>query len=124
LGQTVVDLGIKDLDQDFCEESKELDALLESRNPGEGMISVEDWCELGEYLKLSSRELRVAVLMFEGNSRSQIAQRMVRAPGTVRSYTDRIFAKLNVADRLGMVLRITRVHLALSAQRENSAFSH
>jgi DNA-binding NarL/FixJ family response regulator len=92
-----------------------LDGLLLSENPGVGMISPEDWVNVARHLQLSAREFSVAVLIFEGNSRFQIANRMDCAAGTIRIYIDRLFAKLNVADRLGMVLRIMRVHLAINA---------
>lgn len=124
MGEAVGNEGLTSLVRDLFDDPQGIETCLGSKNPGEGMISNEDWRELGEYFRLSSRELRVAVLIFEGNSRSQIAQRMAKAPGTVRSYIDRIFAKLNVADRLGMVLRIMRIHLALVAQQRNSEFSH
>ena len=74
----------------------------------------EDWIALAGQLGLSARELSVAVLMFEGKSRYQITHRLGCAPGTVRVYIDRLFAKLNVNDRLGMALRVMRVHLGLA----------
>jgi DNA-binding NarL/FixJ family response regulator len=56
-------------------------------------------------------------LIFEGNTRFQIGRRLQCADSTVRVYIDRVFAKLNVVDRLGMALRILRVHLALQRKR-------
>jgi DNA-binding NarL/FixJ family response regulator len=98
-----------------------LDGLLLSENPGVGMISPEDWVNLAQYLQLSARELSVGTLIFEGNSRFQVAKRLNCSPETTRVYIDRLFAKLNVRDRLGMVLRVLRIHLALVSQRGRSA---
>jgi DNA-binding NarL/FixJ family response regulator len=97
--------------------------LLLPRNPGEEMLAAEEWERVAHQLQLSAREFSVAVLIFEGNSRHQIARRLHCASGTVRIYIDRLFAKLNVPDRLGMVLRVMRVHLALAAQRDRSDLS-
>ena len=61
------------------------------QNPGEDMFSGEDWTLIAASLHLSARELSVAVLMFEGKTRFQIARKLKCAPGTVRVYIDRLF---------------------------------
>jgi DNA-binding NarL/FixJ family response regulator len=83
-------------------------------NPGEDWVTDDDWALIAMHFQLSARELGVAVLLFEGNSRFQIAQKLACAPGTVRVYIDRLFAKLNVQDRLGMALRVVRVYLGIT----------
>jgi DNA-binding NarL/FixJ family response regulator len=88
------------------------------------MLSRQGWAQVGDHLGLSDRELNVAILMFEGHARTQIARRLGCAPGTIRVYIDRLFAKLNVADRLDMALRVIRVAVALGALRENVTVSH
>jgi DNA-binding CsgD family transcriptional regulator len=105
-------------------DANSLDRLLLSENPGVGLISPEDWVDVAAHLQLSAREFSVAVLIFEGNSRLQVAKRLKCSPETSRGYIDRVFAKLNVRDRLGMVLRVMRVHLALVAARCQPATSH
>jgi DNA-binding NarL/FixJ family response regulator len=94
------------------------------RNPGEDMFSGEDWTLIAASLRLSARELSVAVLMFEGKTRFQIARKLQCAPGTVRVYIDRLFTKLHVMDRLGLVLRIVRIHLQLRVAPGGPAPSH
>jgi DNA-binding NarL/FixJ family response regulator len=84
------------------------------KNPGEGLLSAEDWERLAAYLGLTAREAEVAALLLEGLNRGAVARRLGRAPGTVRVYIDRLFRKLDVRDRVGLVLRIVRVHLALA----------
>jgi DNA-binding NarL/FixJ family response regulator len=83
-------------------------------DPSGDLLSPEDWVRVGEHVHLTPRELSVAVLIFEGKTRYQIARRLGCAQGTVRVYIDRLFAKLNVHDRVGIVLRVMRVHLAIT----------
>lgn len=84
--------------------------LLSPENPGENLLSVEEWLTVARLLQLSGRERSVAILVFEGKSRSQIARELSCSPETVRVYIDRLFEKLNVHDRVELVLRIVRVH--------------
>ncbi len=96
------------------------DELLAPANPAEGMLTPEEWISIGIALDLSTRELCVAILIFEGQTRANIARQLHKkdgaevSPGTVRVYIDRLFQKLRVNDRVGFVLRIMRVHLTLS----------
>ena len=83
--------------------------------PGEGFFSGEDWNRLGAKLKLTNTELCVTVLIFEGKTRAQIARRLGCAFGTVGNHFDHLFRKLNVRNRVELVLRITRIHRSLSA---------
>lgn len=80
-------------------------------HPGELLLTPQQWEVIGKQFRLTKRELTVAVLIFEGRTRRQIAYRLDCAPGTVRTYIDRLFAKLEVTDRLGMALRVVRVTL-------------
>ncbi len=95
--------------------------LLSPPNPAEGMLTPEEWISIGIALDLSTRELCVAILIFEGQTRANIARQLHKkdgkavSPGTVRVYIDRLFQKLRVNDRVGFVLRIMRVHLTLKA---------
>lgn len=88
------------------------------KDPGVGLLSPEDWTAVGERFELTARELSVAILIFEGKTRDQIARRMTCAPGTVRVYIDRLFLKLDVHDRLGMALRVMRVYLGLNEDHD------
>jgi DNA-binding NarL/FixJ family response regulator len=86
--------------------------------PGIDFMSGEAWVQVGERANLTTRELTVAILIFEGETRSAIARRLGCAPGTVRVYIDRLFAKLNVQDRVDLVLRIVRIHRAIEAEQD------
>jgi len=79
---------------------------MKRKHPGEELLTAAEWQAIGLHFRLTRRELEVAVLLFEGKTRYQIARRLKCAPGTVRTYIDRLFAKLEVTDRLGLALRI------------------
>ncbi|QDT50243.1 LuxR C-terminal-related transcriptional regulator [Symmachiella dynata] len=95
--------------------------LLSPADPAEDLLTPEEWISIGIALDLSTRELCVAILIFEGQTRANIARQLHKkdgqpvSPGTIRVYIDRLFQKLRVNDRVGFVQRIMRVHLRLSA---------
>lgn len=104
--------------------SQSLQQLLEPANPGQDFLAAEDWIAIAGQFGLSQRETCVAILLFEGQSRYAISRRLQCAPGTVRVYIDRLFQKLNVQDRVGLVLRIARIHLAINMPGQKKAMSH
>ena len=91
-------------------------------NPGQDFFTGGEWEKIGQALDLSERELSVAMLIFEGRSRDEIADRLHKSDGkslssdTVRVYIDRLYEKARVSDRLGLVIRVLRVHRALCEQ--------
>lgn len=80
-------------------------------HPGDRLLADHDWQHIALVFELSARELEVARLLFVGKSRSEIAAEINCASGTVRTYVDRVFKKLQVEDRLAMALQIVRVHV-------------
>ena len=97
----------------------DLQQLTQPDNPADGLISSEEWQQLGELYALSGRELKVAEMMFAGLNREQIALELRKPDGTclssntVRVYTDRLLRKLNVADPTQMAIRLLRVQRLL-----------
>jgi len=55
--------------------------------------------------ELTRREHEVLTLMAQQNSNQEIAEALSLSPKTVRNYTSNIFAKLQVADRAGAILK-------------------
>jgi DNA-binding NarL/FixJ family response regulator len=55
--------------------------------------------------ELTQREREVLVLMAKQHSNQEIAAALSLSPKTVRNYTSNIFAKLQVADRAGAILK-------------------
>ena len=80
-------------------------------HPGDNLLPQRAWEHIAVEFDLSAREIEVARLVFTGKSREEIAAELGCSVGSVRTYIDRVFKKLQVEDRLPMALRIVRVHL-------------
>ena len=61
---------------------------------------------------LSDREREVITLLARGKSNGEIADRLFIAEATVKSHVSRIMAKLNVRDRVQIVIRAHQWGLA------------
>ena len=55
--------------------------------------------------ELTSREREVLALLAKQHSNQEIAEMLSLSPKTVRNYNSNIFAKLQVADRAGAILK-------------------
>ena len=73
------------------------------------------WGCVGEHLGLSSRELELVQHTLAGKKMCAIAADMGLALGTVKTYSQRIHRKLNVADRCELVLAVVATHLQHAA---------
>jgi len=60
---------------------------------------------------LTPREMDVLRLLVEGMTNQAIAQALVLSPGTVKSYVQAIFQKLNVSDRTQAAVKAIRLGL-------------
>jgi len=83
--------------------------------PFEDLLGSEDWITVGTTVGLTGRELDAAVLLFEDCTRRTISRRLRRGEASVRKRIDKVFRKMNVKDRLGLVQRIWHVHRALQS---------
>ena len=54
--------------------------------------------------KLTLREVEVALLLKDGNTYKDVAQKLYITPRTVKAHAQNIYAKLNVKDRVGLAL--------------------
>lgn len=55
--------------------------------------------------ELTEREREILGLIAKGDSNTEIAQRLVLSPHTVRNHISNIFSKLQVADRAEAIIR-------------------
>jgi LuxR family quorum-sensing system transcriptional regulator CciR len=87
-----------------------------------GQASFQRYCQLvqptSEVQPLSNRELEVLSWMREGKSNTVIAQILEISRASVDMYVRRIFAKLEVTDRTGAVLRGYAMGLIVSNEHE------
>ena len=65
----------------------------------------------GQRLQLSERETEVLSWVARGKSISSIATILSLSPDTVKTYSKRIYAKLEVTDRVGAVIKALRLGL-------------
>lgn len=62
--------------------------------------------ELRESFGLTPAEARIALLLAEGRSNKEIAERLASSPSTVRRHTERVLRKLGVRTRAGVASRL------------------
>ena len=72
--------------------------------------------EAAKITGLTARERELVALVCEGLSNRQIARRLFRSEGTIRNSLSVIFEKLEVTDRLGLVLYASRHNVAKPRQ--------
>lgn len=73
---------------------------------------------------LTRREQEIAMLVGNGESNKQIAQRLAITEGTVKAHLTEIFRKLDVADRLRLALIVTGSLAGKSDQMRTKANGH
>lgn len=73
---------------------------------------------------LTRREQEIAMLVGNGESNKQIAQRLAITEGTVKAHLTEIFRKLDVADRLRLALIVTGSLAGKSGQMRTKANGH
>lgn len=70
------------------------------------MLSKQAWEEIARYLKLSGREVQMAKGIFDGATDGQISDSLGISEHTVHTHFNRLFNKLDVSTRVGVVLRV------------------
>ena len=90
------------------------------------IISADRWMQVGGELGLTPRELDVALCVVDDLSMSKIAKRLCIREETVHSHLARIYRKLGVRGRTGVVSRLFSAHLRLPPRagmaREHTGF--
>lgn len=73
-----------------------------------GIFSQGEWSQLVAQLALSPRQAQIASLLLRGWADKQIAAELDISTHTIRTYLDRMFAKMQVQDRCEVVVHIFR----------------
>jgi DNA-binding CsgD family transcriptional regulator len=76
------------------------------RPHGSGMLSREQWDELARRLGLSPAELRVVQGVFDDCKEQTIARHLGVSGNTVHTHIKRLYLKLGVSGRVGLVLAV------------------
>ena len=77
----------------------------------------ETWLEIAEALSLSPQQTRIVELILRGKQDKEIADALGVSFHTVRTYLKRIFDRTEVADRIGLVLRVFALAQSPPAER-------
>jgi DNA-binding NarL/FixJ family response regulator len=85
--------------------------------PADGLLTPEEWIAIGAAFGLTARELDVAILIFEDRTRAGIARRLSRSAGGIRKRVDKVFQKMNVTGKVGLVQRLWQVHRLLLSEQ-------
>lgn len=84
------------------------------KDNGRALLDSVCWPCVGEHLGLSPRELELVQHVLAGKKMTAIARDMGLALGTVKTYSQRIHHKLNIADWRELVLLVLATHLELA----------
>ena len=97
--------------------------LVAPGSQGHPLLPVDAWPLLRAAFELSARELQIVQCVFEDQKREDIAYRLGISLGTVNTYFQRLYTKLQVASRPQLIVRVMAVYLPLtpmsSAQMTN-----
>jgi DNA-binding CsgD family transcriptional regulator len=80
---------------------------------GRSLITPQAWLTASELLQLSPREMEIANCIFDEKSTKEIAKSLGISVHTVQSHLERLYRKLGVCSRVGLVLRIVAVSQSL-----------
>ena len=87
--------------------------------PGPSLFSNETWRDLERSLGLSRRESQIVPALFDDLKESAIATHLGISRHTVHTYTERLYRKMGVSSRVGLVRRIFVEFMSLA--RNSSA---
>jgi len=73
---------------------------------GQAVFVPGEWRSLANCLGLSPRECGIVRAVFDGDSEKRTAERLGLSPHTVHTYLWRIYRKLNVQSREGLLVRV------------------
>ncbi len=74
--------------------------------PGQAVFVPGEWRSLAHCLGLSPRETGIVRAVFDGDSEKRTAERLGLSPHTVHTYLWRIYRKLQVQSREGLLVRV------------------
>jgi len=97
-------------------KSMDVEALKDQQT-GQSQLSNKQWELVCESLALSNREESVCRLLCDGHTRAAIAEAMEVTTRTVRHHMEQIHRKLDVHNRVGVVLRLIQVRDTIGASR-------
>jgi len=95
-----------------------------SRLAGSGLLPDLAWREIARKLRLSGRELQIVRGVFDNHTEHAIAAGYGIADCTVHTHLDRLYSKLAVTTRVGLVLRVVEAFLDLKPRPVSAGGMH
>ena len=90
------------------------------RASGATTFSEQAWEKIGRSLRLSGRELEIVRQVFDDRTEFAIANDLHLSPHTVHTHCERLYHKLEVTNRVRLVLRVTNEFNALTFSPEGN----
>lgn len=87
---------------------------------GQAVFVPGEWRSLATCLGLSPRECGIVRAVFDGDSEKRTAERLGLSPHTVHTYLWRIYRKLQVQSREGLLVRVFAEFRSLPQRSHNS----
>lgn len=87
---------------------------------GQAVFVPGEWRSLANCLGLSPRECGIVRAVFDGDSEKRTAERLGLSPHTVHTYLWRIYRKLNVQSREGLLVRVFAEFRTLPKKSQHS----
>jgi DNA-binding NarL/FixJ family response regulator len=82
-------------------------------SPEVQLLSQAEWTLVSERLKLSQRESEIAHVLLAGQSEQDAAVQLRISVHTVHSHVERLYRKLQVRSRCGLILRLFQTYISI-----------
>ncbi len=93
------------------EEPSEPEVGPPHRCPGRHILTPDQWATVQQTLQLSRRELDIVKCLFDDRTEMGVAHELAISPHTVHTHLERLYRKLGVGTRTGVLLRVFGVCL-------------
>jgi DNA-binding CsgD family transcriptional regulator len=80
-------------------------------------LSALTWEAISERLKLSTREAQISKFVLENCSEIEIANQLLISPHTVHSHLERLYRKLRIQSRCGLIVCIFEAYVQLQERQ-------
>ena len=80
---------------------------------GRALFSDEQWDSIAGSLKLSAREFQIVQAIFDNEIEAAIGAQLGISSHTVHTYLERLYRKLGVGSRCGLLVRVFAEYLVL-----------
>ena len=75
------------------------------------LFPIDDWEQVRKDLRLSQREFELVCHIFHGKKLQVIADDMRLSLGTVKTYSQRVYHKLQIHDQRELIFAVLRSHV-------------